>query len=75
MTTTSLDAKARRAAARAGYIARKSAWRRNSVDNHGGFQVLDGNMIVSGERFDMTAEEVIEFCSEPEVNPSPPAAG
>jgi len=45
-----LEARARRAAARAGLKARKSRWRQRSVDNRGGFQLIDParNLIVSG---------------------------
>jgi hypothetical protein len=59
------EARARRAAKRAGLIARKSRWRAGSVDNYGGFMLVDPstNGAVAGVRFDMTAEEVIEFCS------------
>ena len=36
-----------------------------SVDNLGGFRILDAILgtIEAGERFDMTAEEVIAYCS------------
>jgi hypothetical protein len=61
-----LDARARRAARRCGLVARKSRWRRNSVDNLGGFQVINpqGNYVVAGARFTMTADGAIAFCSE-----------
>jgi hypothetical protein len=36
-----LDQRARRAAKRAGLMAVRSRWRRDSVDNRGGFQILD----------------------------------
>ena len=60
------DGRARRAARRCGLVARKSRWRRNSIDNLGGFQLINpqGNYVVAGARFDMTAEDVIAFCSE-----------
>jgi hypothetical protein len=38
-----LDAQARRAAKRAGYIAKRSRWRRDSIDNHGGFMLIDAH--------------------------------
>jgi hypothetical protein len=58
-----LDARARRAATKAGYRAEKSRWRANSIDNHGGFMLTDErNCVVGGERFNMSAEDVIEFC-------------
>jgi hypothetical protein len=61
-----IEQKARRAACRVDLNARKSRWRLDSIDNHGGFQIVDPyrNAIVAGERFDMTAEEVIEFCQQ-----------
>jgi hypothetical protein len=61
-----LEARARRAARREGLIARKSRWRRvpGSLDNYGGFMLVDlyGNYVVAGEKFDMTAEDVIAYC-------------
>jgi len=36
-----LEARARRAARRAGLVARKSRWRQNSIDNFGDFQLID----------------------------------
>jgi hypothetical protein len=63
-----LDHRARRAAKRAGLKAVRSRWRRDSVDNRGGFQILEPyrNAIVAGVRFDLSAEEVIAFCAEDE---------
>lgn len=62
-----LDARARRAARRAGYILRKSR-ARPSLDNHGEYMLLDAysGFPVAGYRFDMSAEDVIEFCVESE---------
>jgi hypothetical protein len=59
-----LDQRARSAAKRAGLMAVRSRWRRDSVDNRGGFQILDPyrNSILAGRRFDISAEEVIAFC-------------
>jgi hypothetical protein len=55
-----LDSRARRAAR-----ARKSRWRAGTVDNLGGFMLIDPyiNAVVDGSRFDMSAEEVLEHCS------------
>src|SRR5215475_8700479 len=57
---------ARRAAKRVGLRARKSRWRANSIDNLGEFQIIDPmrNWIVAGERFNFTADDVIEFCRD-----------
>jgi hypothetical protein len=60
------DARARRAARSAGLVARKSRWRANTIDNHGGFMLVDPdtNFCVAGPRWNMTAEDVLEFCDE-----------
>jgi hypothetical protein len=59
------EAKARRAATKVGLRAVKSRWRRDTIENHGGFQLRDPqqNIAVDGLHFDMTADEVIEYCS------------
>ena len=63
MADLAMDALARRAAKRAGLLARKTRWRKGYVENRGGFQLLDDrNRIVAGEQFDLTAEDVIEVC-------------
>ena len=61
-----LESRARRAAKRIGSIATKSRWRSGSVDNLGGFMLVEpqGNYVVAGGRFDMSAEEVIAHCTE-----------
>jgi hypothetical protein len=55
------DQRARRAAARVGLRAKKTRWRANSIDNFGGFALVDpgANLVVAGSRFDMTAEAVV----------------
>jgi hypothetical protein len=59
-----LDQRARRAAKRCGLYATKSRWRRDSIDNYGGFALVDErNYIVAGERFDLSAEDVIDYCT------------
>ena len=60
-----IDARARRAAKRVGWIATKTRWRAGSIDNYGGFAIYDphSNFIVYGEKFDLTAEDVIEYCT------------
>jgi hypothetical protein len=64
MNNQSLEQKARRVAKRAGFVAKKSRWRAHSVDNLGGFQIVDSyfNSVQEGVRFDLTAEEVINYC-------------
>ena len=62
MADLAMDALARRAAKRAGLLARKTRWRKGYVDNRGCFQLLDDrNRIVAGEQFDLTAEDIIEI--------------
>ena len=60
----STEAAARRAAKRVGLQARKSRSRTISVDNRGAFMLIDPmhNAVVAGERFDMSAQDVIERC-------------
>jgi hypothetical protein len=60
------DSAARRAARRVGLVARKSRWRKYSIDNHGDFMLLDPsmNVPVAGWKYDLTAAEVVEFCNE-----------
>ena len=36
-----LESRARRLAKKAGWVAKKSRWRAGTVDNHGGFQLID----------------------------------
>jgi len=59
-----LEARARRAASRVGFRAIKSRARANSIENCGGFQLIDVrlNSVVDGECFDMSAEEVVDRC-------------
>jgi hypothetical protein len=61
-----LEARARAAARAQGYVARKTNWRRNSVDNHGGFMIVDpsNNFPVAGFRYDMSAEDVLAWCRQ-----------
>ncbi len=71
MYTTSenaLDKKARRAAHKAGYVARKSRRRQDSIDNLGGFMLVDPqlNCVVAGARFDLSAEDAIDWCQKAE---------
>jgi len=56
------DARARRAAKRRGLWARKSRQQRH-INNYGGFQLIDErNCVVAGANFDLSAEDVVEFC-------------
>lgn len=64
-TENALEHRARRAARRVGLLAQKSRWRVGTIDNHGGFVLIDPytNAVVDGSRFDLSAEEVLEHCS------------
>jgi hypothetical protein len=66
ISEASMDARARRAAKRAGYLAVKSRWRAGTIDNFGEFQIVDPfcNAVIAGVRFDYNADDVIAFCSE-----------
>jgi hypothetical protein len=57
-----LESRARRAAQRVGF-ARKSRWHLGTIDNHGGFMLVEPsrNVCINGSRFDLTAEDVIEL--------------
>ena len=65
------DDAARAAATRVGLYAVKTRWRAHSVDNHGEFQLLDKgrNTVVAGDKFDLTADQVIEFCRHYDRHP------
>jgi hypothetical protein len=65
MSSTEIsDSQARRAAKRIGLFARKSRWRRDTIDNYGGYMLIDPwhNSVVAGSRFDLTAADVVEWC-------------
>lgn len=60
-----LEARARRVARREGLRAIKSTWRKNSWDNQGGFMLVDDrNIVQDGARYELSAEEVIDFCTQ-----------
>ena len=58
----SQENKARRAARKVGLIAQKSR-RHDLLNNEGGFQLIDErNCLVAGFSFDLSSQEVIEYC-------------
>ncbi len=59
-----------------GLVVKKSRWRKGTNDNHGEFMLTDPmrNIIVAGPRFNMTAEEVVEFCENETNRPFPIAS-
>jgi hypothetical protein len=63
---SALESRARRAAKRVGLRATKSRWRRDSIDNLGGFMLVDPyiNGVINGSRYDLSAADVIELCSD-----------
>lgn len=77
LSTTALESRARRVARRISngyyedlngyrhgrYRAVKSRRRTGSIDNLGGFQIVDvcQNAVVAGSRYDLTAEDVIAY--------------
>jgi len=64
-----MDARARRAAHRAGYLALKSRWRHPGLPPRG-FMLIDTatRSCVAGSYFDLSAEDVLEWCAEDEEN-------
>jgi hypothetical protein len=58
-----LEDRARRAAKRVGLRARKSR-SHPSLDNEGYFMLVDPdrNWVVAGSRFELSAEDVLEYC-------------
>lgn len=71
-----LETRARRVARRVGFFVRKSHRRRTkapNLDNFGQFMPIGGDhgCVVIGSRFDMSAEEVLEFCTRQEPSNKP----
>jgi hypothetical protein len=62
-TPAAIEQRARRAAKRAGWSAKKSRWRADSPDNHGGFMVVEGrpNLCLAGSRYEMSAQVALDF--------------
>jgi hypothetical protein len=60
------DGKARRAAKERGFLAIKRRWRRGTVDNFGGFMLIEprSNCVVAGARFDLSPEDVVKYCKK-----------
>lgn len=63
MINSTKDSVLRKAAERRGYILKKS--RELSVDNRGGYMIVDNsNVIIAGEKFDLTPEEVRDWLNQ-----------
>jgi hypothetical protein len=65
-SSSAIDSRVRRTARRAGLVARKSRWRADSIDNWGEYMLVDPttNFAVAGSRYDMTAEEILDYCKD-----------
>jgi hypothetical protein len=65
ISETALESRARRAAKKVSLLLQKTRWKKESVDNRGGFQLVDPyyNTVVDGVRFDLTPQEVTEICN------------
>jgi hypothetical protein len=63
-TEKAMEARARRAARKVGLVAQEARWRQFSCDKLGGFMVMDPatRMPVAGDRWHLSAQEVIQFC-------------
>jgi hypothetical protein len=68
--TEASDSQARRAATRIGLRARKSRLRRDTIDNYGHYMLIDPwrNFVIAGFRFDLTADDVVDWCSRQGVS-------
>jgi hypothetical protein len=63
--TVAADSRSRRAAKRVGLVAKKSRWHAgNPSYNQGGFRLIDpdSDSVVEGETYDLSAQDVIEYC-------------
>lgn len=56
----------RRRAAKLGYRFTKSNWRKDSIDNHGGYMLIeiDRNICVAGDRYDLDLSYVEAFLED-----------
>ncbi|KRB13952.1 hypothetical protein ASD99_14880 [Mesorhizobium sp. Root695] len=54
------EARIKRRAANLGYRIVKSNWRRDTIDNHGDYMIVenDRNICVDGQRYDLSIEYV-----------------
>jgi hypothetical protein len=74
-TDKTLDQRARRAAKRVGLNVARSRDRTEHLNNRGGYMLFNPlhNTVVMGERFDLSAEDVIETCAN--AKPAVPYGG
>jgi hypothetical protein len=64
--TRPVDSRLRRLARKKGYALRRSRWRRDSIDNLGGYMIVEPmrNLCVAGERFDLAPSFVETWLRE-----------
>ena len=57
------DARLRRLAQRHDLMVRKSRWRAGTIDNHGGYMLVDAasNIVVGGPRYDLTGADAADL--------------
>lgn len=67
MSTPSIS-NLRRRAAKLGYRFTKSNWRKDSIDNHGGYMIIeiDRSICVDGARYECDLDYVAAFIEERE---------
>lgn len=60
------DSRLRRLAQRTGHTLHKSRWRLDTVDNQGGYMLVDAyrNTVVGGDRFDLTGAGVADLLTD-----------
>jgi hypothetical protein len=65
-----IEQRARRAAKKVGWSAKKSRWRANSIDNRGGFMLVEDrrSLCIAGSHFDLSAQDVIDFVANAEAD-------
>lgn len=54
--------RARRVAAELGYRVEKSRSRYQHHNNRGGLILLKGNVVLAGDNYDLTPEDVVDIC-------------
>ena len=65
-TLAAREARLRRLAKRQDLMLRKSRWRLGSIDNLGGYQIIEPNrnLIILGSRYELDLDDVQDFLTE-----------
>jgi hypothetical protein len=65
-TPAAREARLRRLAKRQDLMLRKSRWRLGSIDNLGGYQIIEPNrnLIILGSRYELDLDDVQDFLTE-----------